>query len=205
MDPSRVTWPAMDRGALRDALASTGATISPGMTDVELDAVEARYGFHFAPDHRLMLSEGLPLDHLPLSSDRPSWPDWRDGDEVGLRELLAFPVEGILASVERVGFWWQEWGERPLDASDALEVARGRLSEVPTLVPLHNLRFISSAPALPGTPVFSIYGTDVIHIAGDLLDYLRGFVDGHPGQLPRSVRHVEFWSRLVEWRGAGGA
>jgi hypothetical protein len=195
-----MTWPTMDRDALSTALASSGATITPGLTDEELAQVESCYGFHFAPDHRLMLSIGLPLESSPDPADRTRWPDWRNGDETALRKLVAMPVDGVLSHVEGRDFWWPEWGDRPAEPSAAVELARPRLTELPPLVPVHAYRFISSMPQLPGNPVFSIYGTDVIHIARDLLDYLRReLVDGHPG-LPDSVRHIEFWSLLVERR-----
>lgn len=186
----------MDREALREALDRSGAVIGPGLTDAEFSALESRYGFRFAHDHRLMLSIGLP-------SGSPDWPDWRDGDEAHLRWLLAFPVEGVRSSVEAQHFWWPEWGERPHNRSEAVELARGQLSEVPQLVPLHTYRFISSQPAPPRNPVFSIYGTDAICVGADLLDYLRWEFGSEPWPLPRSAadaRPVEFWSQLVERR-----
>ncbi|XVV05634.1 hypothetical protein ACQPW3_09675 [Actinosynnema sp. CA-248983] len=49
-----------------------GVAIEPGLTDAELVAVEDRFGFEFADDHRACLAEVLPTG--------PGYPDWRSGD-----------------------------------------------------------------------------------------------------------------------------
>jgi hypothetical protein len=108
----------------------------------------------------------------------------------------------VLSEVSQLSFWWPEWGQRPEEASAAVAIAQARLAEVPPLVPLHAYRFISSMPELPGNPVLSVYGTDVICIARDLPDYFRReFHDGYAGQPPRNGRQIVFWSLLIESRG----
>ena len=44
------------------ALLTTLPTeIGPGLSEAELEAIECRYGFTFADDHRVLLQAGLPL------------------------------------------------------------------------------------------------------------------------------------------------
>lgn len=55
------------------AMLPARVEIKRGMSERELDQVEERWGFRYAPEHRTLLSAGLPTG----SRD---WPDWRDGD-----------------------------------------------------------------------------------------------------------------------------
>ncbi len=66
-----------------------GAEIGPGLSERELDAVEAQFGFTFSADHRVFLAAGLPHGSR-------SWPDWRNGDPEDLAARLSRPVEGVL-------------------------------------------------------------------------------------------------------------
>ncbi|MFD6277197.1 hypothetical protein ACFWFI_16710 [Streptomyces sp. NPDC060209] len=54
------------------AMLPAGVEIERGMSERELDQVEERWGFRFAPEHRTLLGAGLPTGSR-------SWPDWRDG------------------------------------------------------------------------------------------------------------------------------
>ena len=49
--------------------------------------------------------------------------------------------------------------------------------------------------------MFSVYQSDVIYYGGDLADYFeREFVDPRR-PLPQHIKHVRFWSDLVERNG----
>lgn len=69
--------------------------MTPGLTAVELRAVETRFDITFNDDHRDFLTAGLPVG--------PSWPDWRNGDEVELRSHLGVPVRHVLRAVSSAG------------------------------------------------------------------------------------------------------
>ncbi|MDX2706415.1 hypothetical protein PV350_26705 [Streptomyces sp. PA03-6a] len=43
------------------SLLHAGVEIKQGMSDRELDRVEERWEFRFAPEHRALLGEGLPV------------------------------------------------------------------------------------------------------------------------------------------------
>ncbi|MGR6998797.1 hypothetical protein ACU686_12820 [Yinghuangia aomiensis] len=87
----------------RDLQRLLGADVGPGLSEHELDDVEARFGFRFAADHRVFLAAGLP-------HGSPSWPDWRHGDPENLRARLSWPVDGVLFDVHINGFWHPAWG-----------------------------------------------------------------------------------------------
>ncbi|MFE6499941.1 hypothetical protein [Kitasatospora sp. NPDC057738] len=166
-----------------------GADISAGMGERELDAVEARFGFRFAADHRVFLGAGLPLGE--------GWPDWRDGDPAVLRERLDRPVEGTLFDVRHNGFWHPAWGERPQEAEAAVRVARSFLADVPQLVPVFGHRYLPGIPGQVGHPVLSVHQTDIIFYGADLTDYLRHEFAGLPGQLDSARATVPFWSYVL--------
>ncbi|MET8784902.1 hypothetical protein [Streptomyces sp. NPDC004589] len=147
------------------ALLPARVEVKPGMSERELDRVEERWGFRFAPEHRTLLGAGLP------TGDR--WPDWRDGDAEELTERLAWPIDGVLFDVEHNGFWHPEWDPRPTGTQDALEVARGYLAKVPVMVPIYSHRCLLADPNRTGTPVLSMYQTDIIYYVTDLADYFH--------------------------------
>ncbi|MFD8598002.1 hypothetical protein ACFV1L_23640 [Kitasatospora sp. NPDC059646] len=170
------------QGRLRD--------VAPGLTERELDAVEHRFGFRFAVDHRMFLAAGLPTG--------PSWPDWRHGDPERLRERLARPVEGTLFDVRHNGFWYPRRGPRPQDAAERVRTARAALASVPRLVPLYGHRYLPPAPFGPGHPVLSVHQTDVIEYGHDLADWLDvEFTGGTRRPDGRSVPTVPFWSYVL--------
>jgi hypothetical protein len=171
-------------------LADSGRfAIKPGLSDTELAAVEAEFGFSFADDHRAFLAAGLPWGR--------GWPDWRDGDRGDLRERLALPVEGVLFDVVENGFWYDGWGRRPPDDDAAVSVARGGLVTAPRMIPLYSHRYLPAGRTMSGHPVLSIYQTDVICSGATIVDYLGAeFGLGAPTNEPRRPT-VAFWSRLL--------
>ncbi|MFI8425857.1 hypothetical protein [Streptomyces sp. NPDC085479] len=184
--------PSTPRLTLEAARALQGmlrTEIGPGLTEQELDAVEARYGFTFSADHRVFLTAGLPRGSS-------SWPDWRDGDPEDLAGRLAWPVDGVLFDVERNGFWHPAWPSRPAEKSEALRVARTELESVPQLVPVYGHRYLPGTAGEHGHPVLSVYQTDIILYGNDLTDYIHHeFAGRSSGLLARAT--VDFWSYFV--------
>jgi hypothetical protein len=180
----------MDLDAVLARLDAAGVWLDPGLTDDEVADVERRFGFTFCADHRAMLSLAVPIGD--------GWPDWLDEDESFVRDRLAWPVDGVVVDVLEGDFWPASWGHRPADGCEA--VARDRLAAVPTMVPVYAHRYLPSGPAAPGTPVFSIYQTDVIHYGADLADYLaREFLHRTSPVPPADASlRVPFWSDLVD-------
>ncbi|MFC7244506.1 hypothetical protein ACFQO7_18675 [Catellatospora aurea] len=173
----------------RDLLAALPARVADPLTAAEFAGLESRFGFVFNPDHRALLTAGLPVGGR--------WPDWRDGDPDQLAERLAAPVDGVLFDVQENGFWLPGWGERPSRTAFALSVARRALERAPQLVPVYGHRY---APALPETdlPVFSVMQTDVIVYGDTLPAYLQREFDLPPGDLPGgAAKQVPFWSDLT--------
>lgn len=165
------------------------AKIGPGLSERELDAVEARFGFTFSADHRVFLAAGLPH-----GSRR--WPDWRNGEPEDLASRLSQPVEGVLFDVEHNGFWHPAWSPRPAETSDALQIARSELATVPQLIPVYSHRYLPGTAGKWGHPVLSVHQTDIIFYGNDLADYIRNEFTGQASRLPAHAT-VGFWSYFI--------
>jgi hypothetical protein len=171
-----------------------GTRLGPGLTRAETDAIEQRFGFEFAADHRAFLRTVLPVG--------PQWPEWRSGDDTRLRKRLSWPVDGVLFDVEHNDVWLDMWGARPGSGDEAVAVAREQLASVPQLVPIYGHRYLPSGRAYVGHPVLSVYQTDIIYYGMNLLDYVHQEFGAGPGierqdprWLPRAT--VPFWRALV--------
>ncbi|WP_020134499.1 hypothetical protein [Streptomyces sp. 351MFTsu5.1] len=184
-------------------LAETGLyEFEPGLTDAEFARIESEYGFEFADDHRAFLAAGLPVNVPPEDGQTWSkpWPEWRGGDLDSLSRQLAWPVEGVLLSVEHSAFWWDGWGERPSDGATALDTAARHLKAAPVLVPVYAHRYLPAGRGSFGHPVLSMWQTDVIHYGLDLADYVPREFDEARGDVdedwnPRAT--VPFWRDLL--------
>ncbi len=160
--------------------------VEAGLSAAEQRRVEQTFEFKFNPDHRALLSAGLPVGGR--------WPNWREPASV--RDRLDEPIDGVIFDVEENGFWWKGWGDRPEGTAEAVRAARRELRRTPRLVPIYGHRF---CPALPrfGLPVLSVVQTDVVVYGRDLVDYLtREFGSGATDEVG-PVQTVPFWGELI--------
>jgi len=178
-------------------IAADRATVTAGLSEEELAGWEDRLGFRFAPDHRHLLSQILPVGE--------GWPDWRADSKKILLDRMEGPRRELEAAVGAGAFWWDSWGPRPSNDVDAVRVAHAQLLHVPRLVPLFENRYLPAVPSAAGNPVFSWYLADVIVYASNLTDYLlQEFLHARGSTRPGPVREVPFWSAIVRYD-AGGA
>jgi hypothetical protein len=183
----------LDGALLQQALERCGATLTAGLTEAELGEVERRFGFRFAPDHRLLLSLALPAD------GEGRWPNWRDEKDVNAR--MRAPIDGLLFDVEHNGLWLDDWGRRPATVGRALADARNRLRAAPVLAPLYVHRMLPTDPHAAGNPVLSVMQSDIIAYGANLLDWFdREF--HHRGDErwvpPEISRRLPFWSSFLD-------
>ncbi len=173
-------------------LADAGVKLAPGLTPTELAQAEAIIGANFPADLRSLLSESLPLG--------TPFPNWREPDSDAIRDQLGWPFEGLAFDIQNNAFWWPDWGTRPTELAEALDVARARVAEAPRLIPVAGHRYLPAEPATAGNPVLSVYQTDIIYYGSDLATYLRCEFHqiSHADAVRGDVRRVRFWSELVD-------
>lgn len=170
-----------------EALRHFNVELGPGLTAEQIGTIEATYDFEFNPDHAALLSQASPA----------GWVDWF-GDPGLVRRSLDWPVEGTIFDVEENGFWLTELGPRPAITSAAVDLARNYLAAVPRLVPIVGHRYQPAAPAPSGSPVFSVYQTDVIYYGADLATFCGYDSYGNKRVVHPHAQRIEFWSDLAE-------
>ncbi len=179
------------------ALVRTDAFLEPGLSESELQAVEDRYGFTFAREHRLMLSIALPLDAVP-ESPRPVWPNWRQPDQY-LDQQVAWPVQGVLGAVARGSLWLDDWPPKPSSTKDAVDIARIMLERAPRLVPVHAYMYLPDGDWAVRGPLVSVYESDVFIFNEELLDWLerRCRCSEHDSR-GEPVTSLPLWSAIMQ-------
>src|SRR5262249_9578083 len=130
-------------------LQARGIAFDPGLSDAEVNVAESRFGFRFPPDLRAFLQTALPL--------RETFPNWRSGKEVALRDCVDRPRERIVLDSEYNAFWLDEWGPRPDTLERAVQIAEEPVAAPPRLIPIYAPRMLPDSPCLPGNPVFSVH------------------------------------------------
>jgi cell wall assembly regulator SMI1 len=164
--------------------------LRPGLTLDEIASIEREFGFCFADDHRALL--------MTAHSVGGRLPNWRDGDREQLREMLAWPVEGVLFDVRHNDFWYDGWGERPESMEESLATARGFLLDAPRLIPVYGHRYLPAGRGTEGHPVLSVWQTDIIIYGADLASYLRHEFGGEPLKLDGVRATAAFWKDVVQ-------
>jgi hypothetical protein len=168
--------------------------VGPGLTDRELEGVQAKFGFEFADDHRAFLSVALPVwtaDHDD-DPDKASWgwPNWRDLNSEALRRLVEWPATAALADI-RDGHWPDGWGRRPTAAEDVEGEAERMLARAPRMVPVYAHRYLPAGRGTWGHAVLSIHHlTDIVVYGLDLPDYID-----HEFREP--IVTVPFWQKYA--------
>lgn len=165
--------------------------MGPGLTNAQIASIEEQFSIKFNPDHAGLLSLATPLG--------PGWVDWL-AEPDAIHHRLSWPLDGLLFDVEQNTFWPDEWGEKPAETATALQTARQRMQFVPMLIPIFGHRYLPAAPSPEGSPVFSVYQTDVIYYGSNLADYCASefLKQSNPDSQIR-IR-VDFWSDLAEGR-----
>ena len=147
-----------------------------GMSQSDLDIVEAMFGVHLPLAYRRFLSTlhtpDPPLAALAVRHGRlvrveeRLFPDWT-GPTTPLLGAFEAPMEGILRGVA-IGRWHPAWGDRPDDARERVHLVRALASAAPRLIPFAGQRYLVALPGHGDGPVIAVHGADVTVIAPDV-------------------------------------
>ena len=160
----------------------TDLTWDRGYSRAELDAAQEAFSLRFPPD----------LIELLLEARLPDSLDWIK-DEVAIRGMLAWPLDGLLFDVENGGLWWPEWGQRPKTPNDRAEVVGEIVAAAPKLIPVRGHRYIPEVPNERGNPIFSVHQSDIVYYGMNLENYL--FHEFGVGEaVAGDLREIPFWS-----------
>jgi len=183
-------WLPLSGVTPKDARPTERIVFAEGLSEQELVRIESNFRFVFPPDLRAMLSLALPISK--------GFPDWRSAEAEDLETMLDWPADGICFDISHNAFWFDAWGDRPLDTDTACSTAREHIADAPVLIPIFGHRYIPSQPSLADNPVFSIWQSDITYYGRDLLDYLnREFRVSHRDTPIAGTRRIPFWSDLI--------
>jgi hypothetical protein len=185
------------RELLGVAATIPGLRVDPGLTDVELDAVQARFGFTFAADHRAFLASRCRSGRSGPTGAPATGPTCVGGWTGRSRVCCSTSnttCTGPTRAVRDRTRSRMRWRRRVLGSRRCRSWCRS----TPTA---------TCRPAGPwwgiGHPVLSVYQTDVIYYGMDLLDYVRQEFRAGSG-IDRTDRRwrpqafVAFWRDLIE-------
>jgi hypothetical protein len=162
----------------------------PPYTSEGLREAEQRFGIRFPPD----LFAFLQKRRFARA------PDWTK-DEDAIRELLAWPLEGMLADVEQNGAWAPSWGPRPDSTEERIATVTRLVEAAPRLIPLTPYRYIPETPSRAGNPVFYVFLTDVRYFGENLEDFAnRLSIRGPRPPVTGEKKHIPFWTEMSEFR-----
>ena len=184
---SRYAW-----SGLIEQLEAKGVIFDVGLTDSEVALAETNYGVSFPEDLRDFLQTALP--------SRFPFPNWRLSDDLFIKEMLRWPLDGVLFDVENSEFWLHEWGDKPSSGEKARSIVEEEVNRAPRLIPIYRHRMMPDRPVIPGNPVLSIHQTDIIYYGFDLEDYFRHEFDLEGRKdWPEQIRRIEFWD-VERWQ-----
>jgi hypothetical protein len=162
-----------------------------GLTDAEIDEVEAKYSIRFMPEHREFLRilhtidryEPMEDEDIEIAEDGteffvnkthliPYFYNWLK-DDVEINRRFNWAFETIFEDVAGSnGVWLKSWGARPKTEDEKKEIFTNWYNKTPKILPLTSHRFLVSEPDLKFKPVLSIWGSDIIVYGWDLRSYL---------------------------------
>jgi hypothetical protein len=126
------------------------------------------------------------------------FPDWT-GDSQPIQTAMAWPLEGLLNSIEDNASWRPSWGPRPFETEHRETVVRRLAQHGPQLIPIFGHRYLAGPGDRSGNPILSIYGSDVIVYASDLSVYLPFEIGLEPrdaGKQPDP--QIPFWQDVID-------
>ena len=177
-------------------LRSHGIILGAGLSDRQIEQAEQRWGIRFPPDLAQMLSR-----FVPCSKGFYNWDDQSQDSVSSIKNALYWPVEGILFDVEKNNFWMRDWGERPAQIEEALQVAKIHLAKVPKLIPIYQHRYLPSEPNEANNPIFSVWQTDIIYYGSNIYEYFEmelRLIKHSDIQFDKIKKGIPFWGYLLE-------
>jgi SMI1/KNR4 family protein SUKH-1 len=172
-----------------------------GLSDEQIDAVEARWNIRFPPDYRLFLRRLHTVDkpmrcaryigHEEATASGNGYlatvfvheskqhmalgegPSFYDWihGADSIRDALENVVDGLIFDVENNHLWPESWGTKPDTVEERELRVRELVAAAPKLIPVFEHRFLLAEPCEAGNPIFSIMQSDIIVYGANLHDY----------------------------------
>ncbi|XDD47314.1 hypothetical protein AB3N60_04295 [Leptospira sp. WS39.C2] len=146
-----------------------GYHVTDGLTDTEISKIENEYSISFNIDHLKYLKTGLVIGERFYN-----WRDFSENNIYKIKKMLNWPLEGILFDIKNNLFWYNKIGKKPEKLENQIAIFSDWYHlNVPKLIPIYSHRFMPSEPKRSGTPVYSVYQTDIIYYGEDIISYFN--------------------------------
>lgn len=176
-----------------DYLKEKGETIEKGLSENEIVEIEKEYNIQFPIDLKEFYLHGLPV-----SNGFVNWRNKTIENIEKIRERINWTLEGMIFDIKNNEFWFEEWGNKPKEISECVEICKENMKKVPRLIPIYSHRYISSEPNEENNPIFSVYQTDIICYGENLFSYFkREFNDLKTPIKIESIKKIRFWSSIM--------
>ncbi len=197
-------------GGLNDLEWQPGTRWRGGVSNSDLEILEAMFSVRLPPAYRLFLRT-LHTPDPPMVGARyigtrvarvegRLFTDWT-GQTPPIIDALERPLDALSRAVG-IGRWHPAWGERPARDRDRVLAVRRLAAGGPRLLPLAGQRYIAVVPGRDDGPVLAVHGVDVAVVAPNLrAGLLRELSLDDPG--PAAARAVPsegipFWGDVVD-------
>ena len=169
-----------------------GIEFAIGLKDEEISRIEQEYEIVFPKELKKFYKEALPI-----SNGFYNWRD-RNGENVMcIKRAIQIPVQGIVEGSEDI-VWNEMWGEEPINSSERKKSIANMVFKAPKLIPIYSHRYVASFEC-EKPPIFSVYGTDIIYYAKNIIDYflIEFKVKEYEVFKNNVVSYIPFWSDLI--------
>ncbi len=163
-----------------------------GLSDEELCWIEHEYGIVFPEELKSFYKVALPI-----SRGFYNWRDKRNENVIYIKRVMRIPIQGIVENSEDID-WSEEWGEEPSDSNERRKIIEDMVLKAPKLIPIFSHRYMVSVRC-ETPPIFSIYGTDIIYFAKNIIDYflIEFKIKENDVFMNNEVSYIPFWSDLL--------
>jgi hypothetical protein len=162
-----------------------------GYSSSDLAQIQTQWRIRFPPDLVDLLRTQRPLIGGPGSFD------WLLSDPSYIQERFDWPFDGFWFDIEHNDLWWPEWGDKPSTPAEQRARLKEVLAGVPKLIPLFGHRYLPAEPFESGSPVFSVYQSDIICYGANLQDWIERERGSWGASLLPPLKEIPFWSEAM--------
>lgn len=183
---------------IRKILENKNIKMNRGMTEKEIITAENYYNIKFPIDLKELL-----MSFLPIGDRFYNWNDYSEENVSKIKDMLQFPIEGIIFDIEEDNFWMDRFGKCPEKIEERVKkfLEYKNKGLIPKLVPIFAHRYMLSDKNI-NYPVISVYQTDIIYYGADLLEYFDNEFNREDDKpihiLNKEIRPIPFWSEIIE-------
>ena len=169
-----------------------GIEYAIGLKDEEISIIEQEYEIVFPKELKKFYKEALPI-----SDGFYNWRD-RNGESMKyIKRAIQKPIQGIVEGSEDID-WNEIWGKEPINSDERKKNIEDMVFNAPKLIPIYSHRYVASVEC-EKSPIFSVYGTDIIYYAKNIIDYflIEFKVKKYEVFKNNEVSYIPFWSDLI--------